>query len=65
MEKGKAVVYEVYSCEVVANVAALSSTGVDWVLNNIDTSGIVSHNRFVDSITKWCEYVNVPESLTR
>ena len=65
IRKGKGLAHEMFSCVMVSNVDLLSSRIVDGILCNVDARGIICHNRYGDGITKLCEWVEVPDCLTR
>ena len=65
IRKGKGLADEMFSCAVVGYVDVLCTRIVDRVLSNVDARGIICHNRYGDGITKLCEWVEVPDCLTR
>ena len=52
---------KMFCCEMAANDDVLSTRIVDWVVCNVDASGIIYHNRYEDCITELCESVEVPD----
>ena len=65
ISKCKELVHEMFSCEVVDYVDVLHSRIVDRVPCNVDTRGMICHNRYGDGITELCECIMVPDCLTR
>ena len=64
IRKGKGLADEMFSCEVVGYVDVLRSSIVDRILRDVDTRGIICHNRYGDSVTELRECVEVPDCLT-